>query len=140
MTTLILDTGPLVGWLDASDHLHPWSVEVFAGFDSPLLTCDAVLAEACHLLRSTRTAQDRILEMVQLGGLIVHPMMPAEASAIRGLLRRYEDQGMDFADGCLVRLSEIYPDCRIITADVQDFRVYRRHGRQTIPLLTPSAK
>ena len=140
MTTLILDTGPLVGWLDVSDHLHPWSVEAFTGFNAPLLTCEAVLTEACHLLRSTPKAQDRIMELVQLGGLIVQPMMPTEAGAIRSLLTRYQDQGMDLADACLVRLSELYADCRIITADAQDFRVYRRNGRQAIPLIMPPGK
>ena len=140
MTTLILDTGPLVGWLDASDHLHPWSTKVFAGFNSPLLTCEAVLTEACHLLRSTPKAQDRIMEMVQLGGLILQPMMPTEASAIRSLLSRYEDQGIDLADACLVRLSELHANCRVITADVKVFRAYRRNGRQAIPLIAPVAK
>lgn len=138
MTTLILDTGPLVGLLDVSDHLHSWSVGVFAKFDGPLLTCEAVLTEACHLLRTTPNGHDRILELVELGGVVVHPMLPAEGAAIRGLLSRYKDQGMDFADACLVRLTEMHADCRVITADVQDFRVYRRNGRQTIPLLTPA--
>lgn len=138
MTTLILDTGPLVGWLDASDHLHRWSVEVFADFNSPLLTCEAVLTEACHLLRSAPKAQDRIMELVQLGGVVVQSMIPSEAPAIRSLLSRYEDQGIDLADACLVRLSELYPNCRVITADMQDFRVYRRNGRQAIPLVTPA--
>ena len=140
MTTLILDTGPLVGWLDASDHLHRWSLGVFAGFNAPLLTCEAVLTEACYLLRSTPKAQDRIMEMVQLGGLIIQPMMPSEVSAVRLLLSRYGDQAMDLADACLVRLSELHMDCRVVTADVQDFRVYRRNGRQAIPLISPSIK
>lgn len=139
MTTLLLDTGPLVGWLDASDHLHPWCVETFAGFGSPLVTCEAVLTEACYLLRATHNAPDRILEMVQLGGIVVQSLMPEEVSAVRVLLRQYEDQEMDFADACLVRLSELHPHSRVITADVQDFRVYRRNGRQTIPLITPPA-
>jgi len=44
---------------------------------------------------------------------------------------------MDLADATLVRLSELFDDCRVLTVDRQDFSVYRRHGRQVIPLLTP---
>ena len=137
MTTLLLDTGPLVALLDAHDHLHRWSREVFASFRAPLVTCEPVLAEACYLLRSTKGGQDRVMELVQVGALVVQPMLPVETPAIRSLLSRYEDQGISLADACLVRLSEIYRDCRVVTADVRDFRVYRRHGRQTIPLVTP---
>jgi hypothetical protein len=43
---------------------------------------------------------------------------------------------MDLADACLVRMSEMHADCVVWTPD-SDFRVYRRHGRQTIPLLAP---
>jgi len=41
-----------------------------------------------------------------------------------------------FCDACLVRMSEIHSDCAIWTLD-SDFRVYRRSGRQSIPLLIP---
>ena len=42
-----------------------------------------------------------------------------------------------FADACLVCMSEQVKDCRIITIDHADFSVYRRFGRQNIPLLVP---
>lgn len=139
MTPLILDTGPLVGLLDASDHLHPWCAATFAKLPAPLITCEPVLTEACYLLRATRGAQDRIFEMVQVGALVVSPLVTTEAAAIRTLLARYQDQGMDLADACVVRLSEIHARSRVITADVKDFRVYRRNGRQAIPLIAPPA-
>jgi hypothetical protein len=41
---------------------------------------------------------------------------------------------MDFADACVVRLSELHTGSRVCTTDT-DFKVYRRHGRQVIPLL-----
>jgi hypothetical protein len=43
---------------------------------------------------------------------------------------------MSFADACLVRMSEIHPSSVVWTLD-RDFSVYRQHGRQTIPLITP---
>lgn len=44
---------------------------------------------------------------------------------------------MDFADACLVCMSEQIKDCKIVTIDRADFLTYRRHGRELIPLLLP---
>ena len=43
---------------------------------------------------------------------------------------------MSFADACLVRLTELDSNAIVFTTD-SDFRIYRRHGRGTIPLLIP---
>lgn len=44
---------------------------------------------------------------------------------------------MDYADACLVRLSETHPKHTIVTTDSADFRIYRRFKRQSLPLLIP---
>ena len=44
---------------------------------------------------------------------------------------------MSLADACLVRMTELLPDPVILTTD-GDFAIYRRHGRQVIPRVTPS--
>jgi len=59
-----------------------------------------------------------------------------EAAALAALMRRYEDTPMSLADACLVRLSELFTDCRVFTLDTH-FRLYRRHGRQVVPRLAP---
>ena len=41
------------------------------------------------------------------------------------------------ADACLVRMSELHDRARIFTLD-SDFRTYRRHSRQVIPLIFPN--
>ena len=51
---------------------------------------------------------------------------------------RYDDVPMSLADGCLVRLSEIDRDARVLTLD-SDFRIYRRHRHQVIPLIIPES-
>lgn len=51
-------------------------------------------------------------------------------------MRRYADVPMSLADACLVRMSELSDDASVLTLD-SDFRIYRRLGRQAIPLLTP---
>ena len=44
---------------------------------------------------------------------------------------------MSLADDCLVRISEVLSRGTISTLE-GDFRVYRRYGRKSIPLLTPA--
>lgn len=51
-------------------------------------------------------------------------------------MQKYADLPMSLADACLVRMSEILAEPVILTTDA-DFRIYRRHGRQVVPCLTP---
>ena len=56
--------------------------------------------------------------------------------ATRALVGRYASVPMSLADACLVRMTELLPGATVITLD-RDFAVYRRHGRQVVPLLSP---
>jgi predicted nucleic acid-binding protein len=44
---------------------------------------------------------------------------------------------MSLADACLVRMAELYDASSVLTLDT-DFRIYRKHGRQLIPIIMPS--
>ncbi len=57
---------------------------------------------------------------------------------LRQLATRYADRNADFADLCLVRMSELNPKHSVITVDEKDFGIYRRNGRETIPLIIPT--
>ncbi len=136
MIDAILDTGPLVGALDRDDQWHSWSAAQFATIRQPALTCDAVISEACFLLRGTPDSREKIFALIERGILRIMPILPDESAAIRALLSRYGQQ-MDYADACLVRLSELNRAHTVVTTDDQDFRIYRRLGRQSLPLLVP---
>ena len=55
---------------------------------------------------------------------------------VSDLMAKYADVPMSFADACLVRMSERYSDSEVVTLD-SDFRVYRRHGSETIRVSLP---
>lgn len=40
MKKIIVDTGPLLAFLDRSDHFASWCHTVFAQFSAPFLTCE----------------------------------------------------------------------------------------------------
>lgn len=136
MISAILDTGPLVGSLDRDDQWHAWASRQFARIRRPALTCEAVISEACFLLREAPDARRSIFKMVELGILCVVPVLPDESPAVRTLIGRYGSR-MDYADACLVRLSELYGGHKVVTTDADDFRIYRRFTRQAIPSVVP---
>jgi uncharacterized protein len=52
------------------------------------------------------------------------------------LIRRYRDVPISLADACLVRMAELEEDTVLFTTD-SDFRLFRRNGRQVIPMIIP---
>ena len=136
MIDAILDTGPLVGSLDRDDQWHGWAAGQFAAIQRPALTCEAVISEACFLLRDVPEARQKVFTLVERGILRVLPVLPDESPAVRTLLARYGKR-MDYADACLVRLSELYREHTVVTTDAEDFRIYRRFTRQAIALRVP---
>ena len=136
MIDAILDTGPLVGALDRDDQWHVWASKAFATVRQPAITCDAVISEACFLLRSAPDSRGKVFAMIERGIIRVVPVLPDESPAVRTLLARY-GRRMDYADACLVRLSELHREHVIVTTDAEDFRIYRRFGRQSLALHVP---
>lgn len=132
-----MDAGPLVAWLCPRDEHHAWAVNTLAPLPAGGLVCEAVLAEACHLVARDGVEPDRVLEFVERGALALAPLV-GEIPSLRQLMSRYRDVGMDFGDACVVRLAELHPDGQVCTTDT-DFRVYRRLGKEVIPLLAPFA-
>ena len=132
----LLDTGPLVAAFrrpEDKDPFTPWAAKLVRSLPYPLFTCDAVLTEAAHFLRSPA----KLLEAVKRGLLVSRFDTQTAAPRLAELVEKYADRSMDFADACLVYMSEQRRDCKVVTIDRADFAVYRRHGREAIPLLLP---
>lgn len=133
---VILDTGPLVAFINGQDRYHQWSILQWGQIAPPLLTCEAVLSESCFLLRGDEGGQVAVLELLKRGVLNVTLRIEDSVIEISWLLRKYSDVPMSLADACLVRLSELYIDSPILTLN-NDFKVYRKNKRQVLPLLSP---
>jgi predicted nucleic acid-binding protein len=131
----ILDTGPLVGWINRRDQWHAWSVSVMEGLTPPLVTCESVIAEAGWHLRESREAVDQLYSLVVAGALRIVELLPDHAPHLRALSAKYSQ--MDFCDAAVVRLSEMHPRAAVLTTDIAHFTVYRRFRNRRIPLLYP---
>jgi uncharacterized protein len=135
----LIDTGPLVAALNGRDKFHEWARHVLGGVRPPLLTCEAVLSEAAYLLRGVRGGPVALLELVTRGLVRCSFRLEDEATAVRQLLTKYAPVRIDFADACLIRMSEAQVDCELLTLDREFRDVYRRRGRQVIPTVMPPA-
>jgi predicted nucleic acid-binding protein len=130
----LVDAGPIIAFLTDEEH-HEWAQDQFKRFDS-FETCDAVLAEACARLEFAGVDQTAAIRLVAEGVLKLTFDTAANIGRILALMDKYRDLPMDFADACLVTMSEAEKDSLVVTLD-HDFSVYRRYGRQTIPVLMP---
>jgi hypothetical protein len=127
----IIDTGPLVYRFDDTDNATArWSRRLFSTHAPPFFTYEAVLTEAAYM-----TSPELIARMVKDGDLVVDFPLQDEVEAIHSLVVRYPK--MDWADACLVRMSELTPECRIFTIDRRDFSIYRRFRNKVIPAVFP---
>ncbi len=133
---VVLDTGPLVAFLDRHDPQHNWACACIREFSAPMLTCEAVISESLHLTEHCDPAGRIVLEMLRSGGLLLAFYLADHLDAVAHLLAKYHDAPMSLADACLVRMSELHDRSRVFTLDA-DFKLYRRHGRQSIPLIYP---
>ncbi|SRR5579864_4796313 len=129
----IADTGFIVAAGNQHDSHHAWAVNIARAVTEPLLTCEAVLAEAVFHLKSS----SYVLSLVEDGLLRVAFDLSKNLPELGELAQRYTDRAPDLADLCVVRMSELHPRHVVITIDETDFRVYRRNKREAIPLLCP---
>ena len=137
-SSVIVDTGPLVALLNRAEHAHGWVVQCLADLQPPLITCEAVLAEATYLTRQIPGARVALLEMVGEGFLQMGLAVADQHAALLTMVRRYADVPMSLADACLVRLAELHPQSPVMTLD-RDFLVYRKNSRQVIEVMSPWA-
>ena len=138
MKCIIADTGPLVAMLDRDDQDHAWAVREGRKLPPKMISCEAVLSEVHFLTQDLPEAESRVEGWLADGRLELPFTVRDHHSLIHELmaLARYANVPMSFADACLVRMSELWPEAPVFTLD-SDFRVYRRNKRQSLPLICP---
>ena len=102
----------------------------------PFLSCEAVVDEAWFLLSDIHSGPQRLLDLLTRDVIHIPFSYTERSDHVHALMRSYRDLPMSFADACLVRMAEIYGDGRVFTTD-EDFRVYRKHGDESILILVP---
>jgi predicted nucleic acid-binding protein len=133
---VLIDTGPLVAFLDRREEHHEWVRCEFGKLSPPLLTCEAVLAEACWLVRGLAGGVGAVMDLVERGIVMVPFHLEPHASQICKDMERYRNLPMSLADACLVRMAELHPGSEVFTLD-SHFKIYRLSNRRVISLRIP---
>ncbi|OCR00677.1 pilus assembly protein [Oscillatoriales cyanobacterium USR001] len=133
---VLLDTGPLVALLDRSDRYHNWATREWANIELPLLTCEAVVTEACFLLKRVYGGEATVISFIDRGTINISFSLNEEVVAVGELLNRYQSVPMSLADACLVRMAELFDESELLTLD-SDFLIYRKNRNQNIAAIAP---
>jgi predicted nucleic acid-binding protein len=133
---VIIDTGPLVAYIDKSQAQHGWMRGLDLSGAAPWLTCETVIAEAWYLLRKAPWLQDVLLDMISGGALSIDFSLAGDIASIRWLRRKYRDVPMSLADACLVTMAQAYDRAVLLTFD-SDFSVYRTVEGEAVTVLKP---
>jgi len=132
---LLLDTGALVSLLDRSQKRHVAFAEFFASWHRPVVSTEAVLTEATHLLGGLPGGRKACVDFFLSGGALLVPATTASLRRSHDLLSQYGDLPMDYADATLVVLAEEMDTHLVFTTDRRDFAVYRVKGRRRFEIL-----
>jgi len=132
---ILVDTGPLVAIISSQDEHHTTCLNALRDMQGPLLSCWPVITEAAWLLRKSPRAVQQLLRSIDGRFLDVLPLAGAEAEAIAGLIKRYEDIRPQLADATLVYLAGREKIETIFTLDHRDFSIYRSGRRSTFRIV-----
>lgn len=131
----IVDAGPLIGWLNASDQWHEWSVTVLSGRRGSFHTTETVLGEACWQLGGNTQPAHALLDLVRKGALLLARPWPEHLAGTQQIMLKYPS--MDAADASLVSLAERSPKAVLITTDRRDFQPCRGLRNRALRLMLP---
>jgi predicted nucleic acid-binding protein len=132
---LLLDTGALVSLLDRSQRGHDAFAGFYSAWDRPVVSTEAVLTEATHLLGGVKGGRQACLDFFLSGGAVLVPATRASLRRARDLVDQYSDLPMDYADATLVGLAEELDTHLVLTTDRRDFGIYRIGGRRRFEVL-----
>jgi predicted nucleic acid-binding protein len=121
---------------ETDERRHGWACEQFAQIKDVLVTCESVLREAFHILRTLPRHRATFRRMLHEHFFDLSFLLAKEGSAVARWMEQYRDVRLSLADGCLVRLSELRPAMPVLTLDA-DFRFYRCNQRRQLAVIAP---
>jgi hypothetical protein len=133
--TWLVDTGPVVAYLDAGDAAHADVAARWDSFRGQLVTTSAVITEAMHFVSTSPSGARHLADLVAASGMEVYDLSrPPELHEAVSLMEKYADTPMDFADATLVLLAEALQVREVLTLDRRGFSTYRTRKRHAFRL------
>ncbi len=132
----LIDTGPLVAYLNRSDPAHGRVAACLDRFSGQLLSTSAVITEAMYFVSDDPRGPRLCAEFIAASATRVYDFAQApELGEAVTLMERYADTPMDYADATLVLLAEGLGVQDIVTLDRRGFATYRTRDGQGFRLM-----
>lgn len=132
---LIVDTGPLVAMLDATDPDHERCTELLQGSAESRVVPLCVLVEVAYLLRPWPPAFPALLADFESGALELLDLPPRWLHRVGELLETYRDLSLGLVDATVVAATEMLRESKIATLDHRHFAVVRPAHTGALTLL-----
>ena len=133
---ILIDTGPIVAFLNKNDQYHRFVIEQMESFAAPFYTCEAVLTESFFLMSRISTGVEKLIELLETQHIQLQPVYNDHQAAIHQRIQTYSNIPMSLADACLVHMAENSKGASIFTLD-SDFQVYRTSKGDLLNVVTP---
>ncbi len=126
MNVWLLDTGPIVAYLDASDPFHERVAKALGDFTGQFVTTGAVVTEAMHFIAVDARGPSLLVDFLESSRTkVIECFQPDDLKRAVRLMRKYADTPMDFADATLILLGDALRENKICTLDRRGFSTYR---------------
>lgn len=136
MKPVLLDASVIVALFQRDAARHEDVAAVVSALNRPMVTCEAVLSESCHLLRRFPGAPEAVIANVETGIFEVPFVFARSAASVSALMRKYRDVPASFADACLIQMADELDAGDILTLD-RDFLTYRWRRNRPFEFLVP---
>jgi predicted nucleic acid-binding protein len=132
---LIVDTGPLVALLDATDPDHERCADLLQRSTEPRVVPVCVLVEVEYLLRPWPEAFAALLADVEAGGIELLDLPARWLLRAGELVDRYRDLPLGLVDATVVAATEMLREAKVATLDHRRFTVVRPAHTAALTLL-----
>ena len=134
--SVLLDSGIVYAYYDASDAWHERALRVLDRAAGPLLLPAPVIPEVDHLLgrRLGRPAREMLYEGIVGDAYLVVDLPAAGYARVAELNRQFADLELGFVDAAVVTIAEALEVPRIATTDRRHFEPLARDlGLELLP-------
>jgi predicted nucleic acid-binding protein len=136
MKTWLIDTGPLVAYLNAKDEAHTEVATVLDSFAGDLASTSAIITETMHMVSEVRYGPRLLADFATASGMqVLDFSQPVDLRHAADLMEKYSDVPMDYADATLILLAERLNVSEILTLDRRGFTVFRMGRRKPLRLV-----
>lgn len=130
---LVVDTGPLIALLDATDPDHERCAQLLAETSEPRIVPVCVLVEVEYRLRPWPRALAALLADFEAGALELLDLPTRWLLRSGELVERYRDLPLGLVDASVVAATEMLGETKVATLDHRHFSVVRP---EHVPALT----